>query len=279
MKLQFGLIGHPVTHSISPFIHKRLFELSKICANYNLFDISPDKLASCIPSLNKLQGYNVTIPHKQNIIPFLSKLLGKANVYNSVNTVKNNKNSFGYNTDANGFLEALKFEKFDLSENVTILGCGGVARIFCFEAANNNCNITLAIKKQSFARAKILADDIKKFTNKTIQISYIDLLPKNKSIDLLINATPVGMSPNTSQIPISDIILKNCKTVFDAIYNPIETQLLKKAKSNGSKTANGLSMLIFQAVMAHNIWTQANFSKNEIYNLILDSKKILKKFG
>lgn len=277
MNLQFGLVGHPVSHSISPFIHRRLFELSKISADYHLFDVSPNNFADSLPFLNSLCGYNVTIPHKQRIIPFLDSLCDKADLYKCVNTVKNNGTSVGFNTDANGFLSALSFEKIALSGNVTILGCGGVARIFCFESVLRGCNVTLAARNQSTGHAESLAADVKIATGKAVHVVSIDKLPQN--IDLLINATPVGMFPNISQMPIVDADLKNCKAIFDAIYNPIETLLVKKSRSNGTKVASGISMLVFQAVFAHKIWTGSTFSDDDIFQLILDSKENLKKFG
>lgn len=277
MNLQFGLVGHPVFHSISPFIHSRLFELSKISADYRLFDISPNDLADSLPLLNSLCGYNITIPHKQRIIPFLDALCDKADLYKCVNTVKNDGSSVGFNTDASGFLSALSFEKITLNGNVTILGCGGVARIFCFESVLRGCNVTLAARNQSIGHAERLAADVKTATGKTIHVTSIDKLPQN--IDILINATPVGMFPNVTQMPVSDAYLKNCTAVFDAIYNPIETLLIKKARSNGAKVASGMSMLVFQAVFAHKIWTDSTFSDSDIFQLILDSKENLKKFG
>lgn len=277
MNLQFGLVGHPVFHSISPFIHSRLFELSKIPADYRLFDINPNDLSDSLPFLNSLCGYNVTIPHKQRIIPFLDALCDKADLYKCVNTVKNSGSSVGFNTDANGFLSALSFEKINLSGNVAILGCGGVARIFCFESVLRGCNVTLASRNQSIGHAERLAADVKIATGKAVHLTSIDKLPQN--IDLLINATPVGMFPNISQMPIADADLKNCKAVFDAVYNPIETLLMKKSRNNGAKVASGMSMLVFQAVFAHKIWTGATFSDADIFQLILDSKENSKKFG
>lgn len=277
MNLQFGLVGHPVFHSISPFIHSRLFELSKISADYLLFDISPNDLADSLPLLNSLCGYNITIPHKQRIIPFLDALCDKADLYKCVNTVKNSGSSVGFNTDAIGFLSALAFEKISLSGDVVILGCGGAARIFCFESVLRNCDVTLAVRNQSISHAKILVNDVKSATGKIVSVTSIDNLPQN--IDLLINATPVGMFPNVTQMPVSDAYLKNCTAVFDAIYNPIETLLIKKARSNGAKVASGMSMLVFQAVFAHKIWTDSTFSDSDIFQLILDSKENLKKFG
>lgn len=277
VKKKFGLIGNPVLHSISPFIHKRLFEISKVSADYELFDVATDKLESNMSFFNSLDGYNVTLPYKQKIIHFLDNLCDKANMYKCVNTVKNNCCSCGYNTDADGFLSALAFEKINPDKNVTIFGCGGAARIFCFELARRGCNVTIVVREKSLFKAKMLANDIKKITNKTININFIKNIPKD--IDVFINATPIGMFPNIDDCPISDSDIKNCRAIFDAIYNPIETKLIKKARSNGSKVASGISMLVFQAVFAQNIWNKSVFSDDDVFQLILDSKKILKKLG
>lgn len=273
MKRNFALIGHPIMHSISPFIHKRLFEISKLPADYKLIDISPNNLCDSIPILKQLSGYNVTVPLKQNIIPFLDTLSEKANLYGSVNTVKNTSKSCGYNTDSNGFLNALKIENIPLCGNVTILGCGGVARVFAIESILNNCNVTFAVRQQSLTKANFLLNDIKTKTKKNANVTTIDNIPRN--IDLLINATPIGMYPNCENIPINESLLKNCKYVFDAIYNPMDTVLIKKAQSIGLKAVSGLSMLVYQAVYAHKIWDDATFCDNDIYQLIYDSKSEL----
>lgn len=277
MKKTFALVGHPITHTISPFIHNRLFELSKISADYTLLDVTSNNLSKSMDMLNSFDGYNVTIPHKQNIVQFLDKLYDKAKIYECVNTVKNSALcATGYNTDANGFLYALKFEKLNLNGDITILGCGGVAKIVCFEAALKGCHVTLAVRKYSFEKAKILANHIKEVTKKIINVTFIDKLPQK--IDLLINATPVGMFPNINETPISDLDLKRCQNVFDAVYNPFETKFIKKATANGAKAASGLSMLVYQACFSHKIWNQSVFAESEIQQLIYDSKEELKKF-
>lgn len=276
MKKHFALIGHPVAHSISPFIHQRLFELSKISAEYKLLDISPSEMSFYLPELKKLDGYNVTIPYKEKIIFFIDNLCSKSALYGCVNTVKNTDSSYGYNTDSYGFLQALNLKKIALNGNITILGCGGAARVFCFEAALAGCKVTLAVRQQSLVHATQLKSDVEKATRQTICVVSTDNIPSNT--DLLINATPVGMYPNDEQIPISAHKLKNCKAIFDAVYNPVETLLIKTAKSNGSRVASGLPMLVFQAVQAHKIWTNSTFEKNDIQQLIEDANKVLRKF-
>ncbi len=270
MKRSFALIGHPIIHSISPFIHNRLFEISKLPAHYKLIDIHPNNISEHFFALKQLSGYNITIPLKQSIIPFLDSLSKKATLYGSVNTVKNSDKTYGYNTDSYGFLSALKAENIPLCGNVTILGCGGAARVFGMESVLNNCNVTFAVRQQSLAKANILLNDIKIKTKKSAKVTTIENLPNN--IDFLINATPIGMYPDLQSIPVNESSLKNCKYVFDAIYNPMDTVLIKKAKSIGLKAISGLSMLVYQAVYAHKIWDNVTFCNNDIYQLIEDSK-------
>lgn len=278
MNQHFALFGHHISHSISPFIHLRLFEIAKIPADYVLLDVCKPDFLSIIPILSKLNGYNITIPYKQAIIPFIGQLCGQAKIYSCINTVKNSGGaSFGYNTDASGFLQALRFEGLPLAGDVTILGCGGVARIFCFEAAFSGCNVTLAVRAQSFDHAKTLANEVERVTGSSVAVNFVDALPKN--IDILINATPVGMFPNVDESPVADADLSHCRAVFDAVYNPRETLLIKKAKSNGLTAISGLSMLVFQAVLAHKIWNDAQFSDGDIHQLITDSGEFLKRFG
>ncbi len=278
MKKRFALIGHPVAHSISPFIHQRLFELSQTPAEYALLDIPPGKLPIYVTELKKLDGYNVTIPNKEKIVPFLDGLSEKASLYGCVNTVSNTeRTSFGYNTDAYGFLQALALENVSLGGNVTILGCGGAARVFCFEAALAGCKVTLAVRPQSLSRATQLKVDVEKSSAQKVFVTTFDNIPSE--VDLLINATTVGMFPNDHDKPISEAQLKNCKAVFDAVYNPVETVLIKAARRNGSQVASGLPMLVSQAVQAHKIWTGATFKEDDIWQLLDDAKEVLRKFS
>ncbi len=276
MKKHFALIGHPITHSISPFIHERLFELSKVSAEYKLIDITLAQLPQYLHELRKLDGYNVTIPYKEKIVSSIDKLCDKAKLYGCVNTVKNSDCSCGYNTDAYGFLKALEVDGINLSGDITILGCGGAARVFCFEAVLAGCRVTLAVRKQSLPRALRLKNDVEIATGKVVNVTTLDNVSPN--VDLLINATPVGMHPNCEQMPILLSQLENCKAVFDAIYNPNETMLIKQARRNGSHVASGLSMLLYQAVKAQEIWTGAMFAQGDICQLMADAKEFLKKF-
>ena len=184
-KRNFAVIGHPIGHTMSPFIHKRLFQLAKQNSDYTILDISPDELPQKIKILNQLAGYNITIPNKQAIIPYLDTLDKKAALYGSVNTVKNGSVREGFTTDPNGFLKALEYGNINFSGNIAIIGCGGAARTFLYEAALAGCQVTLAAR--DITKADFLAKEaIQKIPNANINTCLISDL--NGEFDLLANA-------------------------------------------------------------------------------------------
>ena len=268
---KYAVIGHPMGHTMSPFIHKRLFELSGIEAEYGVFDISPENLESQYAAvLSKLDGFNITIPHKQRIIPLLQRLDQKAKMYGSVNTVAFSENgSCGYTTDPDGFLKALEAEKISHEGRVVILGCGGVARTMAYEAALKNANLSFAVRKEDEEICKALCEEIKNTLN--AEVSFCELNQIEGEIDLLVNATPIGMYPKMEAQPVEDKVLSKTKALFDAVYNPLETQLVKKAKAMGCKAVGGMSMLVWQAVVAHEIWDGSKYDKQDIDKLCLDA--------
>ena len=273
----FAVIGHPIGHTMSPFIHKRLFGLAGENGDYSIIDVVPDELPVKIKMLDELCGYNITIPNKQVIIPYLDRLDEKAAMYGSVNTVKNGSVREGFTTDPIGFLKALRHAGIAFGGNVVILGSGGVARTFVYEAALAGCNITLAARNTDAAGrlAQEVCGKIDGTKIHTCTISELDgsgIMP-----DLLVNATPVGMYPDTDSVPVSDKIISGSSSVFDAIYNPLETVLIKKAAANGSKALGGMSMLVWQAVAAHEIWDGSIYSNDDISQLVEDSAAEMKK--
>lgn len=269
-KMRYAVIGHPIGHTMSPFIHRRLFALRGIDADYEALAISPQDFGSAIPMLRTLNGYNITLPYKQRILPYLDSLGKKASLYGSVNTVLNREGTFGFSTDAEGFLKALRFADIPLSGTAVILGCGGVARVMAFEAALSGCRVVLAARPQSLLRAAGLAGELcSRLPLASVSTCLFDRIP-NK-IDLLINATPVGMLPNEDVSPVPNSVIKASAAVFDAVYNPEETLLLKQARAFGAKTAGGIPMLVYQAAAAHTIWDGARYTEEEILALCEDT--------
>ena len=274
---KFAVIGHPIGHTMSPFIHTRLFELQGVKAEYTKLDIAPENLEYEFKNtLSKLDGFNITIPHKQAVIPFLDEIDAKAEMYGSVNTVSNkNGISKGYTTDPDGFLKALDAAKIKLNGRVVILGCGGVARTMAYEVVLKNIPVLFAVRTEDVEIAKKLCEEIKS-TVIGSQPSYCLISELNGDIDVLINATPIGMFPNVENQPVSDEVIAKCKNVFDAVYNPLETVLIQKAKANGSNAVGGMSMLVWQAVVSHEIWDGSVYDPAEIEKICIAASNELK---
>lgn len=274
---KFAVIGHPIGHTMSPFIHNRLFELSGIEAEYTKLDIAPENLADEYKNvLSKLDGYNITIPHKQNIIPLIDEIDEKAKMYGSVNTVANiNGVAKGYTTDPDGFLKALDAAGIVLDGRVVILGCGGVARTMAYEVVLKGLPLLFAVRKEDVEIAKSLCSEIEN-TVKDAKVSFCLIDELEGDIDVLVNATPLGMFPKVDVQPVSDLVINRCASVFDAVYNPLETVLIKKALANGAKAVGGMSMLVWQAVVAHEKWDGSVYDKDDIAKLCVDSAEELK---
>lgn len=261
---------------MSPFIHKRLFDLAQINAEYIKLDISPECLANEYKStLLQLDGYNITIPHKQSIIPLIDKIDDKAKMYGSVNTVANCGGiATGYTTDPDGFLKALEAQSINIGGRVVILGCGGVARTMAYEVVLKNAPLLFAVRDEDIEIARALCDEIKSaVANASVEFCKISELCGD--IKLLVNATPVGMFPKTENQPVPDAVISRCESVFDAVYNPLETVLIQKARANGSNAVGGMSMLVWQAVVAHEKWDGSVYDKAEIARLCIDASNEL----
>ena len=263
---KYGLIGHPLGHSMSPLIHEKLFKLSGMDSTYELIDIAPENLSTDVEKLKQLKGFNITIPHKTAIIPFADSLAESAKRYNSVNCINNSNGKFiGYNTDCDGFLRSA--ELLPIGGNVLILGCGGVGRMIAIETALHGGNITLAVIPQDIKTAQLLmAEILSKCANASVKIELISEVKGD--YDLLINATPVGMFPKTDACAVSDEIIENSASVFDVIYNPTETLLMKKARAMGKIAVGGTAMLVYQAVKAHEIWYGGEFAPEDVSEII-----------
>ncbi len=275
---KYGLLGHPLGHSMSPLIHKKLFSLSgKEDCSYELIDISPEKLKESEDMLREMKGFNITIPHKTEIIPMTDRLGESAERYNSVNCVSNDNGVMtGYNTDCDGFLRSA--ELLPLGGKVLLLGCGGVGRMIAVEAALHGAELTIAVLPRNIKKAQlVMAEILSKCGNAAVRIC--DISEIEGSFDLLVNATPVGMYPNVDECPVSDEIIENCLSFFDVIYNPIETLLMKKARAMGKTAVGGAAMLVYQAVKAHELWYGGEFANEDISAIIKDVEDEVEKMN
>lgn len=263
---RFCLIGHPLAHSISPVIHERLFKLSGCECSYRLNELPPEGLKDGINSLKKLDGFNVTIPYKQAVIPYLDAIDERAERYNAVNTVKcGGGKTEGFNTDSVGFIKSLEFAGISLSGKVLLCGAGGVAHMMAYEALDRDCSLVIATP--TISEAQRLCDELL-VKYKSADISAQGLAYVSGSFDLILNGTPVGMFPNAGKMPVPHSVANSAAAVFDAVYNPCETRLVKTCKKAGAKAQGGLSMLVLQAAAAQEIWTGAQFKQDDLRNLI-----------
>lgn len=272
MAQKFAVIGHPIGHTMSPFIHNSLFALKGIEVEYLTLDIAPEKLSDEISGvLSALTGFNVTIPHKELIIPFMDHIDGSAKKYNAVNCVKNDGGRlYGYSTDAFGFTEALKAGGVSLSGKVLVLGSGGAARTLAREASDSGCDITIAVRDEDLQKAAELKLWLQENGGKA---AVARLEEVGGEYDLCINATPVGMYPHTGVMAITEEQLSRCKAVFDAVYNPRRTKLIETAENLGIKAIGGMAMLVWQAVKAHEHWYGATFEAAQVEKIIEDANR------
>ncbi len=266
--LRVGLIGDPVAHSFSPRLQQAALDALHISARYELWPTSADNLLSRVRSLCSTEylGANVTIPHKEAVLPLLDKIDPLAANIGAVNTIVHcDDYLYGYNTDAPGLLHALvehgigslkTSNEADLKGySIVLLGAGGAARGAAFGLAGAGI-ARLVILNRHLERAQILAQELQQYYTCPI-FSLSDpsfLLPNSRSV--IINATSVGLHEESSPLPVEDLARFDTDTfVYDMIYNPAQTRLLTQASLLGMRTANGLSMLLHQGALAFTLWT------------------------
>ena len=267
----FLVIGHPIGHTMSPFIHQRLFALRGKTAEYGVKDI-PIMDAEAFAQLRPLRGFNVTIPHKTTVIPFLDRLDRKAEVFGSVNTVSNDGGVLtGYTTDGIGFLHAIEAEGASVSGKVLMLGSGGAARVVAYETALAGGELTIAARSPE--KAELLARDVRDAVpgSRIRCLPLSDLETQREEYDLAVNTTPVGMYPKTGVSVIPKEVISRCSAVFDAVYNPDQTEFIRLAEKCGKTAVRGMAMLVWQAAAAHTIWDGSTYTAEEIDTICRDA--------
>ena len=244
----YGVIGHPVAHSLSPAMHTLALTTAGINGVYLAFDVTD--LASAIAGIRALpiQGVSVTVPHKTTIMPYLDAIDDIALAIGAVNTITNDNGRLtGHNTDAYGAITALEQHCGSIrGKTIAILGAGGAARAVGYGAIQKGARIHIINRTRSKGE-KLAAD---------LGADYLDpsQLPEIPC-DILINSTSAGMHPHTDEMPIPPDALPSGITVMDIIYNPLETRLLKEASTRGCKTIDGVSMFVHQGARQFFLWT------------------------
>lgn len=256
----FALIGDPVGQSLSPAMHNAAFRALGLNCAYITLRVPKPTLANAIAGVRALgiAGLNVTIPHKISIISLLDELDESANLVGAVNTVKNNRGKLiGFNTDGEGALRALE-EKIDSvkGKEVVLLGAGGAARAIAFSLARVGARLTIANRTVPRAQALASAVEQKLSTNvKVASLNRAELTKALKNVDVLINATSVGMHPKIDKTLVRANMMRRGLVVYDIVYKPLRTKLLREARRAGGKTIDGLGMLVHQGALAFEIWT------------------------
>ncbi|HCK66291.1 MAG TPA: shikimate dehydrogenase [Anaerolineae bacterium] len=264
--IHLELIGYPLGHSLSPKIHTAALKACGLEGKYSLFPIHPDDKQGLESLLNQVRakqiyGLNVTIPHKQNVIEFMNELTPTAKSIGAVNTIYlKDEKLIGDNTDALGFLADLKNfignRELEIGKSVLVIGAGGSARAVVYALLNDGWNVTISSRR--IEQSEQLANS---FSNYPLSIIHSSNLPtfQFSNFQLIVNTTPIGMTPNINESPLPEnLSLPSNVFIYDLVYNPRETKLVRDARLQGLNSTTGLGMLIEQAALAFETWTGFN---------------------
>ncbi|MDR3270946.1 MAG: shikimate dehydrogenase [Peptococcaceae bacterium] len=254
MEKHFAVIGYPIAHSLSPYMHNAGYQAVGLAAEYQRFAVDPARLGEGVAGLRALgfSGWNVTIPHKEKIIPFLDELTPAAEKAGAVNTVKviEDGRLIGHNTDGWGFLRSISAHMPQVNgKYVVMLGAGGAARGIAAPLAESGAR--LCILNRTPEKAQALADLLVSYG---AECTWGPLTPGAwmEQADLVIQTTSVGLHGEPLSFPLSG--LNKAALAVDIIFNPPETQFLREARGNGCAALNGLGMLLYQGVLAWEFW-------------------------
>ncbi|RYI31526.1 shikimate dehydrogenase [Bacillus infantis] len=257
MKKLFAVIGDPIGHSMSPAMHNDLFGIYGLDACYVPLKVRREDLGDAVKGLRAIgvAGFNVTVPHKTEIMPFLDEIDQLAEAIGAVNTVLNKDGKLiGYNTDGEGYVRGLASEVPDFSrKKILIAGAGGAAKAIYYTLAQKGVQ-AIDICNRTAAKAEALADKCP-FPVRTDALGFQQAEEKLAEYDIIIQTTPIGMLPDVNALPFGLYNLKAGAFVSDIIYNPLETQFLREAKNKGASIQNGLKMFVCQGALAFERWT------------------------
>lgn len=260
-----GFYANPARHSLSPKMHNLSFSKLGIDAVYLAFEVTKEALPTQIQAIRNMQmlGVNLSMPHKVAALDYVDELSPAAKIIGAINTIVNHEGKLiGHNTDGIGFMASLAENQIDIiGQTITIIGAGGAATAMITQAALDGVKQIYVLNRPSahFKTYQEKIQAIMQATNCPIELISLEdqalvYQAVNKS-QLLVNATSVGMYPNVDELPIDKEVLRSDLPVYDAIYHPQETKLLKAAAAKGALTINGLGMLLHQGAAAFKLWT------------------------
>ena len=258
-----GIIGWPVSHSFSPKMHNAAFAELGLNWIYLPFPVEPQNVATAVSGLaaSGVRGINVTVPHKQAVIPLLDEIEDGAQAIGAVNTIVMDANGrlIGYNTDWSGFLADLVEQKVTIAErDCLVLGAGGSARAIAYALAHAGGKVQILARR--IEQASALVKDLKPyFVADVLQerpLSDLATIANQNKAPIIVNTTPLGMTPNIAQSVWPDeLAFPPNSFIYDLVYNPPQTKIMRQAQKNGCGTSNGLGMLVHQGALAFELWT------------------------
>ena len=269
-----AVVANPIKHSISPFIHNSAFEATNTNGVYLAWEVDAAELAETVANIRRYQmyGINLSMPYKEQVIPYLDQLSEEACLIGAVNTVVNREGTLiGYNTDGKGFFKSLPSFKIS-RKRLVLLGAGGAAKAILAQAILDGVSqISVFVRSSSMEKTRPYLEKIQNATGFRVDLFALedvqDLQDSITKADLLVNATSVGMDGSSQPIPTS-IVLPEELLVADVIYQPFETPFLKWAKNQGNQSINGLGMLLYQAAEAFELWTGKEMPTDQIWELL-----------
>ena len=269
-----AVVANPIKHSISPFIHNSAFEATNTNGVYLAWEVDATELAETVANIRRYQmfGINLSMPYKEQVIPYLDQLSEEACLIGAVNTVVNREGTLiGYNTDGKGFFKSLPSFKIS-RKRLVLLGAGGAAKAILAQAILDGVSqISVFVRSSSMEKTRPYLEKIQNTTGFRVDLFALedvqDLQDSITQADLLVNATSVGMDGTSQPIPTS-IVLPEKLMVADVIYQPFETPFLKWARNQGNQSINGLGMLLYQAAEAFELWTGKEMPTNQIWELL-----------
>ena len=269
-----AVVANPIKHSISPFIHNSAFEATNTNGVYLAWEVDATELAETVANIRRYQmyGINLSMPYKEQVIPYLDQLSEEACLIGAVNTVVNREGTLiGYNTDGKGFFKSLPSFKISRKKMV-LLGAGGAAKAILAQAILDGVSqISVFVRSSSMEKTRPYLEKIQNATGFRVDLFALedvqDLQDSITKADLLVNATSVGMDGTSQPIPTS-IVLPEKLMVADVIYQPFETPFLKWARNQGNQSINGLGMLLYQAAEAFELWTGKEMPTDQIWELL-----------
>lgn len=271
-----AVVANPIKHSISPFIHNSAFEATNTNGVYVAWEVEATDLAETVANIRRYQmfGINLSMPYKEQVIPYLDQLSEEARLIGAVNTVVNREGTLiGYNTDGKGFFKSLPSFKIS-GKRMVLLGAGGAAKAILTQAILDGVSqISVFVRSASLEKTRPYLKKLQIETGFKVDLFALEdaqeLQENIRKADLLVNATSVGMDGTSQPIP-TGIVLPKQLLVADVIYQPFETPFLQWARSQGNLAVNGLGMLLYQAAEAFQLWTGKEMPTDEIWQTLIE---------